>query len=345
MRLLFISRGIGSLANLNPNMITALRRLERELPSFQLVSLPTFDKKQLDRVVRRQRPDIALVMRGFAVPSSLIHYLREKRIPVGVWLADDPYHLTDSFHIVRPYHFAITQEASCAPVYRSRGKPCYFLPLGVNPSIYRPMTVEKKYESDICLIANAFPARIQIVDQLAPYLKTKRLVLIGKWWDRLRNYGSLQRFVQHTEVPPAEVVRYYNGAKIVLNIHRSCNDIKKNPKNIPAYSPNNRTFDIAACRSFQLVSHRRDLNQFYHVGSDIISYHTPVDLVKKLDFYLDHPEKRRVMAERAFRHTLREHTYDVRVRRLYRILHHYLTTYKRKPKRRVKYRLKKKRKK
>ncbi|WP_177167932.1 CgeB family protein [Marininema mesophilum] len=324
MRLLFISQGIGSLANLNPNMITALRGLEREDRSFQLLSLPTFDLKRLDKVIRSQRPDIALVMRGFAVPKLLIHYLRMKGIPVGVWLADDPYHLMDSHKIARPYHFIITQEASCVPIYRARGKACYFLPLGVNPSIYRPMEVNKKYESDVCFIGNAFPGRLEIIDALSPHLKHERLVLIGKWWDRLKNYKLLQRHILEEEIPPSEVVRYYNGAKIVLNIHRSCNDIQKNPRNTPAYSPNNRTFDIAACRSFQLITHRRDLEKFYKNGVDIVSYHKPLDLLKKMDYYLRHPDERTAIAQNAYQRTMREHTYDVRVRRLLVILQNYL---------------------
>ncbi|MFC4076927.1 CgeB family protein [Salinithrix halophila] len=331
MRLLFLTKGVGSLAHLNPNVIEAFRRMQNEKKSFCFISfdLEREGPKSLFRKIRLFQPDVALVMRGFAVPRDLVSKICSLGVPVGVWLADDPYHLSDSLRIARPYQFVLTQESSCVPVYRKRKIPAYFLPLAVNPKTYLPLQVKEHYSKDVCFVGNAFPERLHIIDQLAPFLLQKKFILIGKWWQRLKQYSRLKPHIIDGNIPPSEVVQYYNGSKIVLNIHRTCNDIKKNPLNLPAFTPNNRTFDIAACRSFQLISQRRDLGRFYRLGEEIICFNGAQDLKGKMDYYLANEAERKSIASRAYHRTLRQHTYDSRVRHLVKILEHFLLTNRR----------------
>ncbi|OYD08924.1 CgeB family protein [Paludifilum halophilum] len=317
MRLLYVSSGSTSLSHLDPNIIGAFRQLSKKLPYFQADSfLP--DRSSLSDLIKKihvLRPHIVLVFRA-SLPPNTVYYLKKRGMIVGLWEVDDPYNIQNHERKARPYHFVVTQDAGCVSRYRQLGKPCIHLPLAVNPDKYRPLTVSEKYRSDICFVGSALPIRVRMFDQLAPFLLQKDLTIVGQWWDRLKQYDQLKPCILNETVPPREAAKYYNGAKIVLNIHRTRNDIDQNPLRLPAYTPNNRTFDIAACRSFQLISHRRDLQHFFEIEKEIVPFRGLDDLKNKIDYYLIHDEEREQIAARAYRRTLREHTYTARMRTL-----------------------------
>jgi spore maturation protein CgeB len=118
--------------------------------------------------------------------------------------------------------------------------------------------------------------------------------------------------------PPDEIVKYYNGAKININIHRSSNDTSAvfNSRNIPAETPNNRTFDIAACNSFQLCELRNNLKEFYTIDTEIKTFNNIIDLKEKIEFYLSRETERKIIAKRANIRTLKEHTFLNRVKEI-----------------------------
>lgn len=322
MRLMYVSSGNTSLSHLDPNIMTSFRQISQKMPHFQVQFFqPDREStRELMEKIRTFQPHVVLVFRASLSPET-VYQLRKRGIPVGLWEVDDPYNIRNHERKVRPYQFMITQDAGCVTRYRKLGKPCIHLPLAVNPQKYKPMKVSEEYQSDICFVGSALPIRIRTFDHLAPFLIKKKTIIVGQWWERLKNYSKLKPYILNQTVPPVEAAKYYNGAKIVLNIHRSKNDIKQNPLQLPAYTPNNRTFDIAACRSFQLVTDRRDLKRYFELDKEIVAYRGLNDLKQKIEFYLKHDSEREQIADMAYRRTMQEHTYNVRCRTLIRKLH------------------------
>jgi spore maturation protein CgeB len=323
MRLFYISSGCGfafqnHLSDEDQNILHAFRQLEKERPNFKMEKFLVLRESPslLFSRIRSFRPDFILSFRGSCLPGSVVYKLRSLGIPIGVWVVDDPYRLKTHEKLVRPYNLVITQDSSSVPFYKSIKKQAIHLPLAVNPDKYRPLSVPPKYHSDICFVGSAFPIRVHYFDTLAPLLLKKKTIIIGQWWNRLKNYEQLKHCIYNRPIPPSEVVKYYNGAKIVLNIHRTHNDRKDNPFNYPAYTPNNRTFEIAACRAFQLATWRRDLNKLYVPEKEMATYRTLKELREKIHYYLKHDGQREEMAYRAYLRTLRDHTYYDRLRDL-----------------------------
>lgn len=320
MRLFFISSGCGfsfspTLTDEDENIIRALQQLEKERPGFTLQTflLKRENPSHLLQRIRAFRPDVVLVFKGFRFSHKMVQAIRASGYRIGVWLVDDPYRLKTHQQLVKPYTFVLTQEASCVNFYRQMGKPSFHLPLAVNPDKYRPLvSVPRQYRSDICFIGSGFPVRLFLIDKLTPFLRNQNFLLIGQWWHRLKNYPQLKHRIINKPVPPAEVMKYYNGAKIVLNIHRTPNDRQENFKNLPARTPNNRTFEIAACRAFQLTSARRELPKYYK-ANEIVSFNGWKELRKKIEYYLNHNEEREALANRAYTRTKSHHTYKARM--------------------------------
>ncbi|QKG85169.1 glycosyltransferase [Kroppenstedtia pulmonis] len=313
MRLLYVSSGKRTLSDLNPNMIGAFRLLTRKVKGFRFESFLRLHEsgEELNRKLRLFKPDVILVFGHDNHP--VLPQLRGSGAPIGLWVVNDPYSLDNYRRKVPSYDFIITQDSGSIPFYQKMAKPCIHLPLAVNTTIYRPRSVPDSYASDVCFIGNGWPSRIRFFNRLSSYLQDKKFILIGAKWEKLNDYDRMKAGIINRTVSPQEAARYYNGAKVVLNIHRSPNDINKNPLRLPACTPNNRTFDIAACRAFQLLDQRRDLNRLYDPGREMVSFVNLKDLVEKMDYYLQHQTEREKIAARAYRRTIQDHTYMKRL--------------------------------
>ncbi len=320
MRLLFVSLGKKMMSDLNPNFVDAFRRLEKEIKNFSFEKF-YYNKepiKNLDIKVQNFKPDIILVF------EENVHFITKKlkkyRIPLGFWVVNDPYNSNFYRDKVLDYDFVITEDSGALSFYKQRGKPTIHFPLATNPKNYHP--VKSNYQYDICFVGNGWPQRIIFFDKLIPWIKKRklRLKMVGLWWKKLKHYKQVKGNILEKVVGPSEVSKYYSQSKIVLNVHRTKNDVQRNPENLPANTPNNRTFDIAACRAFQLISHRSDLPKFYVLDKEIVSYHNFKDITKKSDYYLKNDKLREQIAMNAYKRTLRDHTYYVRLKGLIRQL-------------------------
>lgn len=332
MRLLFVYSGLQTMSRLGENVVSAFEKLQKNMRNFSFQphyttshSLPSLAEK-----IKRFRPHIALVFCKDAHPITAHIRKWAPTIPIGLWVVNDPYHLKDYEWMVSSYDFMLTQDSGCVPYYRRvKKRPSFHVPLAVNPADYRPMNVPLSYQSDICFIGSAWPGRLPVIDRLHPFLLQKKFIIIGDGWEKLKHYQQLKRGIISKKIPPDEVARYYNGAKIVLNIHRTSDDLGRNPRKLPARTPNNRTFDIAACGSFQLATKRADLGRFYQMNKEMVDYLGIEDLKRKMIYYLQHEHQRKAIARGAYRRTLKEHTYVARMRKLVGILHGYLQKRKR----------------
>jgi spore maturation protein CgeB len=285
------------------------------------------DPKDSLRMVEACRPDLVLVLNGLHVfpedHSEQMDQIREMGTKTAIWFADDPYFTDLTKRIAPHYDYVFTHEFNCVPYYREIGcTESHYLPLAVPVSLFRPMAVENSFRSDICFIGNAFPNRIAFFNQIAPYLTKKRVVIIGALWDQLTHYALLANQIRLGWVPVQETIQYYNGAKVVINLHRSPfeDGYSKNNRNIPAYSINPRTYEISACGVLQLTDIREDLSRLYTPGYDIATYTGAEELIHKIEYYLHHEEEREQIALRGLRKTLQEHTFKKRLKQLLKVV-------------------------
>lgn len=316
LRLMYVPQGFPAI---DQGIISALQRTVREV----FVGSPQHMLEQ----ARRMKPDIVLVLNGLHVfPADHLQQISDIRglgIRTAIWFADDPYFTDDTVGIAPHYDVVLTHEQSCVPLYASLGcKRVAYLPLAADTELFRPQHVEPKYRSDICFIGMGFWNRIELIDRIAPYLAGKRLVLAGGLWERLSHYKQLSPHIRAGWVPIEETVKYYSGAKIVLNLHRGFlhETDNRNSRAIPAQSTNPRTYEMAACGAMQLTDLRADLPRLYMPGQDMAVYQTPEELIAKLEYYLSHEEERSRIAYNGLQRTLQQHSFLSRVSELLKLL-------------------------
>ncbi|MBO2943994.1 glycosyltransferase [Paenibacillus sp. F411] len=316
LKLMYIPQGFESIdAGIEAALSTMVREWIQVSPEGML------------EAARKERPDVILVMNGLHVfPKDWTMQLEEVSslgITTAVWFVDDPYFTEETSVLCRHYDLVFTHELSCAELYRSLGaERVHYMPLAVHPGIFAPIPAGADYQSDICFIGNAFRNRAALFDELAPYLSGKKVRIIGGFWERLTRYKQLSPCIKSGFIPPAETAKYYNGAKIVINLHRPAGigDDNRNSLGLPGRSINPRTFEISACGTLQLTDIREDLYHYYEPGVDIETFRDARELQHKLEHYLSREQERLDIAVRGLRTTWSRHTYKHRLPQLLEIL-------------------------
>ncbi|WP_152396984.1 CgeB family protein [Paenibacillus guangzhouensis] len=277
--------------------------------------------------IEQYAPDLVLTLCGpkSHLPVDLVHRIRNMGIETAVWFTDDPYAIDNAFAVAAAYDVVFTIDSGCIPFYERIGcKRVFHLPLGTDPDVFRPFTTHPTYHSDVCFVGTGYQNRITFMEELLRHLDREvKVQIVGHFWDTLKLSDGCIPNIRKKWVNTPETVRYYNGAKVVLNIHRSHDDafLDKNKTGVPGYSINNRTFDIAACNAYQLTDFRPDLEQCYTLGEEITSFSSPKECAEQIHAFVHDDSARTSMAKKAYDRTLQRHTFANRLETMLGILH------------------------
>ncbi|WP_094093999.1 CgeB family protein [Paenibacillus physcomitrellae] len=309
LRIMYVPQGF---ASIDHGLTEALKQSAAEF----IVAGPA---EMLD-TAQSWRPDLVLVLNALHVfpPEHAAHVdqLRSWGIRTAVWFVDDPYFTEFTLDLARHFDYVFTHEKSCVPYYEAGGcKEVHYLPLAADLELFAPVETPRSYQSDVCFIGNGFWNRVALMDELAPYLSTKKVVVVGSFWDRLSHYDLLRPFIRDGWANPTETRFYYNGAKVVINLHRPAEYgmDNHNTAGLPGHSINPRTYEIAACGTLQLTDIREDLHEYYRPGYDIETYGSAGELRDKIEYYLSHEAERAQIAWRSLWTTRQRHSYKDRI--------------------------------
>lgn len=321
VKVLYVTAGIGvPYPALDQAIIDALGQLVREL----VVANPSED---IAGIAGHVNADLVIVLNGVVLPAEQVAGVRKKGIKTAVWFTDDPYYTDWTAGIAPRYDYVFTLELSCLPFYRVLGCPeVHYLPFAVSPKYFYPKPVDTSHRTDICFIGTAYWNRVSLIDRMSLFLSAKKVLISGWWWDRLQNFSQLADKIRLGEwMTPEDTSSCYNGAKIVINLHRSADDtsINANGRKMPAHSLNPRTFEISACGTLQFTDVRRETGNFYKLEEEIVTYTSPEELMDKIEYYLQHEEERRTIALSGLRRTMLDHTYHKRLIQMLDIIFKY----------------------
>ncbi|EFM08958.1 conserved hypothetical protein [Paenibacillus curdlanolyticus YK9] len=276
------------------------------------------------------RPDFVFVLNGLHVfPENhlaQIDTIRAAGIRTIIWFADDPYVTDDTVKVAPHYDTILTHELSTISLYQSLGcRDVHYMPLAVHPALFRPAPAAAEYRSDVCFIGQAFWNRVELFDALAEQLAGLKVFIAGGLWERLAAFNQLKPFIRQGWLPVEESIQYYNGARIVINMHRTTEAglDNKNGYRYPGRSINPRTYEIAACGTLQLTDIREDLVRHYQPGLELDTFQHAQELGEKIRYYLANEELRSAIAVRGLARTLRDHTYMSRMEQVMQALRYF----------------------
>ena len=241
---------------------------------------------------------------------------RKRRIITVFWFPEDcrRFLAWRQLALQSDYFFIIQKEPILSEVRKLCPRAAY-LPLAADPEVHRPVKVDpdKKayYGSDVSFVGAGYPNRLHAFKFLTNY----NLKIWGNGW-LSQGATSLRPFVQDNSrrISVEEYVKVFNCSKININLHSSLN-----PQDIGGDFINPRTFEIAACKAFQLVDRRTLINEIF-TNSEMVTFATIEDLRKLIDKFLANDDERKEYAERAYRKVLTYHTYTHRISQILNIV-------------------------
>jgi len=288
-----------------------------------------FASAPLPLQVLESKPDLLLHIVGRIHPDVL-YAMKPLNVEKAIWYLDDPQEIEKTSVQGTYYDHVFTVESSCVEKHKKTGaKTIDFLPLGCDPAIHKKMEVEEKYKSDLCFIGVPFKRRIEFFDSIADFLAPYNVKIIGggpnignandpwMWKNKLKRLDILEKFIVDDIVFPDEAAKYYNGAKININMHRGAVDERFSRLNKSLIIPtgvSGRTFEIAGCAAFQLVDDSRsDIYTHFEKDKEMVSFHDEGEFKEKARYFLEHEAERDSISEKAQKKAYSVHTYKKRL--------------------------------
>ena len=268
--------------------------------------------REFSRLVENVKPDMLFMLHGFTIHEHVLKDLKERFKFISVnWLCDYP---TKEYELACRYaplfdHFFVSGTDALKRLRLSGHKNVNLLMFACEPRYHKPVELSQeereKYASDICFIGSMYPGRLRMLEKVSDF----DIAIWGPRWDDIPHNSPLRSLVRGGSLDMEEWVKAYAATKIVLN-------------NISSFAPyvdnmmNTRTFEILACRKFQLVDTRDDVLMYFTSGSELVCYSSIEELRHLFVYYLDRTDEAMNIADKGYRKALQFHTYDHRVREI-----------------------------
>ena len=267
--------------------------------------------KMLVKHTIRKKPDILLILKGETILGDSLRAIRRKTDTLIINIFPDNPILMGRFDAIEPCHYYFIKDTYIFELLRKIGlKNIYYLPQCTDPEVYEPMCLNEKdldiFSNDVSLIGSMYPYRLKFIQEILDL----KPAIWGKGWLKSSDQKIIE-LCRGKDIRGTQKAKAISGSAISLNPHHPLNDI---------HGVNRRTYDIAACRGFQLADYKVDMEKMFKLNDEIICFKTIEELKKNVEYYLKHPDERTQIAEAARQRVMREHTYDHRAKEILEII-------------------------
>ena len=198
--------------------------------------------------------------------------------------------------ICRTFDLCWTSTRDALEKYCVEGATPLYLPEGANPEVHRPYEVEKTF--DVSFVGQRYGNRPAVIDALRK--AGIRVEAFGPGWPD----GPL---------PTEEMVRTYSRSRVNLGFggvagHKGTCCLK------------GRDFEVPMSGGLYLTEAYEELERFYEVGKEIVTYSDAEDLVEKVRWLLSNPGEAEAIRQAGRRRALSGHTWGMRFDRVFGVI-------------------------
>jgi len=174
-----------------------------------------------------------------------------------------------------------------------------------DPERFLEVTEQEKqrYRQQLLFVGNSRKINRRIIADLLPIAYD--LAVYGQDWEKL----IPNQYIKAKYINNDEVYKYYGSADILLNDH--WDDMREKG------FVSNRIFDGLACGAFIITDKVRSMDQLEQF---VQTYNTKDELVKWIEYYLNHPEKREELAQKGKVFIINNHTFKQRAQRFSEVI-------------------------
>lgn len=228
---------------------------------------------------------------------------------VAVLFETIPYEM----NVIKNADIVLTGSLKKNKFYREQGINSFYLSQFTRTDKFYPAFREKLHRP-VLFVANQwpdFPVRKSV-----QYAKETGIAIdvFGDNWENIL-VDDAASWWKARQIPNDKLKYFYSSADIVLNDTR--------PDMIEAGFISNRIFDATACGALVISDYMPEIEEIY--GDAVPMYKNKEEFKQLIEFYLSHPEERRLKALKAQEITLQKFAADKVIKRMSEILQQYVS--------------------
>lgn len=182
-----------------------------------------------------------------------------------------------------------------------------------DPEYFKPITITKKdhnrYDCNLSFAGSAYGMKAEgtyragILDRIANF----GLKIWGDddWNKYFKYYPQLKSAYKGDRLNFSDLNKLYQTTKININL--------PNPQLYTTFQQ--RVFEIAAAKGFQIVDYRSDIDNYFN-EDEIVTFKNINELREKIEYFLKYSEKRNSYIEKAYNKVKDKHTYETRMKEM-----------------------------
>jgi len=254
--------------------------------------------------IRMQKPDIVLLRNVKLFPPEWVRKIREAT-KIGV-IGQIAYSF-DKFDWLREYDLVLSSLPNLVRYMGRRGIRAEYLAHAFYKRVLKKVK-KRKEQFDVVFVGGFTPAHLEEIRVLEKIAEQVPLKIWGYGVEKLLPQSSPIRQCYQGEAWGIKMFNIYHNAKIVINRHGTVAPVRK------IYANNHRLFEATGAGAMLLTDAKDNLHELFSEGKEIATYRTADEAVRKIRYYLTHDDRRRAIAKAGQRRTLKDHTYEQRMR-------------------------------
>ncbi len=296
-------------------------RLRARIPLLDRLDRSHLNARLL-RLVRRERPDLAIVNQGMVLEGRTTEAIRAEGTRCVNWFSDFPAEFMKGLAVASCYDAFFLGSSYAARRHREAGhRNAAWLPFGCDPRSHRPEEPGDRVGSPprsrgssgavsppVVFVGSHYPER-QIL------LRFLRGLPVGVWgpgWERAADDPHVAPMIRGGALRPAAWRLLYARCRVAVNIHYG----SFGPEDVSGDLANTRVFEILACGAYQVVDRQRDVLRLFTEGEHLAAFSSGEELRARVEQALRDDHLRESVARRGRAEVLARHTYEHRARRL-----------------------------
>lgn len=289
-----------------PNLLSS--KIPESIKNF--LGLQGWSKKIFWRQVEKMKPDV-VYMHDLSILSAeeIKRLKRMAKLVVGQIACPLPLNKRP----LKEYDLIISSFPHYVEMFRKMGVESEYLRWCFEKSILKEVNPKEKIY-DVAFVGGYSPHHRKgnkIFENLAKKVK------VDFWGYGVETLplNSIIRNSYHGQAWGREMYEIFSKAKIVVNRHIGVAE---------GIANNMRMFEATGVGTLLITDAKPNMNEFFDVKKEVVTYTSEKDLVNKVKYYLKHKEKREKIAKAGQKKTLSKHTYKIRMKSLSKILNKYL---------------------
>jgi glycosyltransferase involved in cell wall biosynthesis len=276
---------------------------------YRFVGKPRWVQEIVLAQIKEYEPDIIYVQDlSILNPDTVRNAKKYCRLLVGQIASPPP-----PGKYLKNFDLIITSFPHFVEKFRKMGINSEYQKLAFEPRILKNVQKQKRIY-DITFVGSFTPYHSEGTKMLEDVARQMPIHVWGPGIEFLSPISPLRKNY-HGEAWGLRMYKILAQSKIAINRHISAS---------AKYANNMRLYEATGMGAMLITDDKKNLNNLFDVGKEVVVYKNSEDLVNKINYYFKNSKEREKIAEAGQERTLKYHNYRVRMVELAQILHRYL---------------------